>query len=362
MSLAAGARRTDGAYGRFLHDQRSFDVLLVNYEEDGTAVYDFDEIARLPWVLDSARANWEYVGVGEEGGTPGLAGDDDSIGTRNQPLQGVGGKASRPVTPRRGRRRNAGGGSERARGREHDRGGHRPISSSSSSETTSRPRWRATERRRIRLLRASPRPVGSSRACATISRDPGGRVKVVGIARRRPRCLHSSGLCCVHHTPAVAALEPESEHEALIIRLRRGADDVAAFRRELVARGAGRDPQLYLQAEHSAGVERSIDVQKNALWLLAGLVALVGGLILFQLLGRFSWTESADHPTLAALGMSRAQRGLLGVTRAAAVGLAGGVAGSVVAVALSPIFRSAWRARSSRARASPSTRWSSPSA
>src|SRR5688500_11909557 len=77
LALAAGARRTDSSYTRFLRAQRAADAMVVNYAEDETAVFDFDEVADLPMVTDSARASFEYVGDAEIGGWPGIASYDN---------------------------------------------------------------------------------------------------------------------------------------------------------------------------------------------------------------------------------------------------------------------------------------------
>ena len=48
---------------------RGFDLIVINYEGDETAIYDLDEISQLPQVADAARARFDYVSLGTAGGT-----------------------------------------------------------------------------------------------------------------------------------------------------------------------------------------------------------------------------------------------------------------------------------------------------
>src|SRR5688572_15483099 len=66
MALAAGARRTDSAYPRYLDAQNAADLIVVSEEndEDPTAVFDMDQVAELPQVEDSAPAGFGFVAIG----------------------------------------------------------------------------------------------------------------------------------------------------------------------------------------------------------------------------------------------------------------------------------------------------------
>jgi hypothetical protein len=75
-----------------------------------------------------------------------------------------------------------------------------------------------------------------------------------------------------------------------------------------------------------------------ALWLLAGLIGMVGLLITGQLLARLSFVESDDNATLRALGMSQRQLLAAALGRAALIGAGAGAAGAALAVAFSPLF------------------------
>ena len=73
-----------------------------------------------------------------------------------------------------------------------------------------------------------------------------------------------------------------------------------------------------------------------ALWLLAGLLAVVAVLVLGQLLARQIALDATDYPVLHALGMTRRQLTGLIVARCTAIGAAGAVLAVAVAIALSP--------------------------
>ena len=122
------------------------------------------------------------------------------------------------------------------------------------------------------------------------------------------------------------------------LRLRHGPADLPAIGREVRHLALGKVTESYPLATQAANTERSIHLQAVALWLLAGLLAVLGLLVLGQLLARLSFLDGPDNGTLLALGISR--RGLLAVSlaRAGVIGLAGGVAGALLAVAVSPVL------------------------
>src|SRR6266849_9752616 len=90
----------------------------------------------------------------------------------------------------------------------------------------------------------------------------------------------------------------------------------------------------------AANVQRSIHLQAVALWIVSGLVALIGLLVLSQLLARQASIDAAESPTLLALGMTRQQIWLTGMGRSAIIGIVGGavgVLGAFLASTLMPI-------------------------
>ncbi|HEX9505208.1 MAG TPA: hypothetical protein VGA62_04295, partial [Acidimicrobiia bacterium] len=94
MALIAGARRTDTAYGRFLRAEHAYDVLLLNNKEDGTAIFDFGEIAKLPEVIDSASGSLLFFEVGS--GVAAVAPRSSRFGRELNGIEIVEGRAANP--------------------------------------------------------------------------------------------------------------------------------------------------------------------------------------------------------------------------------------------------------------------------
>ncbi|HEX5299453.1 MAG TPA: FtsX-like permease family protein [Streptosporangiaceae bacterium] len=168
-------------------------------------------------------------------------------------------------------------------------------------------------------------------------------VRIVGIVAspgQFPAVGASSAFGRIYVTPAFVrsnGITPTPDAAALLIRLRHGATDPDAFLRHLRAAGLdGLDIPLVQQTQ-TAGVQRSIRVESQALWVLCGLVALAALAILGQALGRQTYLDSADLPTLSALGMSRPQQAWLGIARAGVIGVAAACVVVPVAVLLSPL-------------------------
>jgi ABC-type antimicrobial peptide transport system permease subunit len=104
----------------------------------------------------------------------------------------------------------------------------------------------------------------------------------------------------------------------------------------------------HLAAPSSPGPRRSLRIRQTrnvrsarrqpALWLAAGLLAVIGLLVLGQLLARQVFLESSGYSVLRTLGMSRRQMAAAGICRAAMIGAAAGAAGLIIAVVLSAAF------------------------
>jgi hypothetical protein len=124
----------------------------------------------------------------------------------------------------------------------------------------------------------------------------------------------------------------------LAVRLRHGAADVPVVESEISRLGGGKPVSDYPFGPQAANTEHSIHLQAIALWLLAGLLALLGLLILGQLLARLAVLESASYAALRAVGMSAAQLTAAGLIRAAMIGAAGAVLAAVLALVASPLF------------------------
>jgi hypothetical protein len=174
-------------------------------------------------------------------------------------------------------------------------------------------------------------------------RPPVVRFKIVGIdaAPSEFPPQTGSGINLVWATPAFYRHEqgqPLSDGIAVAMQLRHGAADLPVALAEAQRLAAGKLVLDYPLAIQAVNTERSIHLLAVALWLLAGLIALVGLLITGQLLARLSFVESDDNTTLRALGMSQRQLLAAALGRAALIGAGAGATGAVLAVALSPLF------------------------
>jgi ABC-type lipoprotein release transport system permease subunit len=120
------------------------------------------------------------------------------------------------------------------------------------------------------------------------------------------------------------------------LRLRHGAADLPAVQQEITRLANGKVVNVYPLAPQAANTQRSIHLQVVTLWMVCGLLAVIGLLVLGQLLARLSFHDGVEYSTLRALGMSRGALFAVGLGRAAAVGAAGGVLGALLAVLASP--------------------------
>jgi FtsX-like permease family len=168
-------------------------------------------------------------------------------------------------------------------------------------------------------------------------------VRIVGIVAspgQFPAIGASSAFGRIYVTPAFVrsnAIRPDPAAAALLIKLHRGAADQAAFLRHLRAAGLGGVDIPFMQRTQTAGVQRSIRLESQALWVLCGLLVAAGMAIVGQALARQAHLESADFPALWALGMSRAQLVCLGIMRAALIGLTAAGVAVPAAILLSPL-------------------------
>jgi ABC-type lipoprotein release transport system permease subunit len=150
-----------------------------------------------------------------------------------------------------------------------------------------------------------------------------------------------TGTDTVWTTPAFYrqhAGQPFDGWEATVVRLRHGAADWPGVQHEVERRAHGRVLQGFTMADTSESTERSIHLQVVALRVLAALLALIGLLVAGQLITRLTVVESGDYRIVQALGMTRRQLAATALGRAVLIGVTGGLAGVVLAVALSPLF------------------------
>lgn len=148
-----------------------------------------------------------------------------------------------------------------------------------------------------------------------------------------------TGVNNVWATPAFLRSEAGKlgAYDTVALRLVDGVRDVAAFEGEIQRLAQGRATTVFALADQRSRTQHSIHLQAVAFWVLAGLLGLAGSLVIAQLLARQSHLESGDFPYLRALGMSRGQLTAVGTTRAVVVGAAGAVIAVASAFVLSPL-------------------------
>ena len=168
-------------------------------------------------------------------------------------------------------------------------------------------------------------------------------VRIVGVVAspgQFPAVGASSAFGSVYVTPAFVRshrIRPSPGDASLLIRLRHGAAGREAFLRQMRAAGLGGVDIPAVQQVQTAGVQRSIRLESQALWALSVLIGLAAFAIVGQSLARQTYLDSADFPALRALGFSRAQLLSLGIGRAAIIGMAAACVVVPVAVLLSPL-------------------------
>jgi ABC-type lipoprotein release transport system permease subunit len=328
LALAAGARRTDSAYDRFVRAHDAYDVLVINnagsfFSEGGTAIVDLDELAELPEVAVSARVGTFFVTIGAGVGVVVPA--DDRVGTEINRFRLLEGRRPDPQEP------------DEAvvsftLAEQYDIGVGDEI-------TLVDPGYAEIPARDV--------PPGFHAAVGRVLDVlDDGAVTVVGVEASPgefPPQIEGSGRYLVHTSPALYRLRSDlaklSEGgDSLLVRLERGARDTDAFLAEVERRARGFPPDLVVQEDFTGTVNRSFRTQAVALWLLASLTAVASALVVGQLLARFTLLESTDNVVLAALGASPTQRVLIGLARAGAIGLGASVVAVALALALSPAF------------------------
>ncbi|MEY2567207.1 MAG: putative transport system permease protein [Actinomycetota bacterium] len=312
IAALAGARRTETAYPRFRRATRAFDVLVTNGGTTPTNLnkqFDFDEVARLPQVIDSARVGY-YLPIGS--GPNGRAIVDSDLA----PFVALDGKFGatlnrhRVLQGRLPRRENELALSFLAADRVHLHVGDV-----------------------VRLQLGEAGTLGADIGAAEL--EP---FRVVGIVATQGGFPPLTGglppLAVV--APAYGRSHPDAS-QVLAVRLRRGAADVPGFTRELTRLAHGDQIVTSDASEQTTVVERGLDVEATALRLLGIAVGLVGVLLLGQALVRQATFGADDHPILRTLGLTPSQLWAFGALRAAAMALVASTVAVITGIALSPL-------------------------
>jgi hypothetical protein len=308
---AAGARRTETAYPRFVQAQNGYQLVVRGFPEGINAERSIARIAAMPEVAQWARI--DAVGVlavlpsGRLVPLQELAVSTDLMGRagfRLNRFKVISGRIANPRAP-----------------------GEAVI----DFGTADREDLRVGSV--VRFVGAAadgtPRRFGAARIVGVVASP--GQFPAVGA---------SSSFGRIYLTPAFVrsnGIRPSPENAWLLIRLRHGPADFAAFLRHLDAAGLGGVDIPYVQQTQTAATQRSIRVESQALWVLAAFLALAALAILGQALARQTYLDSAELATLGALGLSRGQLAWLGVMRAGVIGVAAACLVAPVAVLLSPL-------------------------
>jgi hypothetical protein len=302
MTAAAGGRRTDSSYRRFLTAQKGDDLFVWSAGRDSPSV-PFDQVRALPQVATSAQV---YALQASEPFNV-IAGDPAYLTKMDRP------KVLHGRMPR-GVDETAIDFFLAATNHLHV-GGRLPVHYVLASDTT-------TPGANVPVLSSSLRVVG-------IEASPG----------EFPPQLGTNSQGTAHITLAtVHALEHQvAVQTALVLRLHRGSADVPAFNGELQGLVQGGPSFNTPSAQQAANVNRSIHLQAVALWLVGALFGIVALAVLGQLLARQATVDADEHPTLRALGMTRSQLWGAGMLRAFLMALVAAGIGLVIAVVASPL-------------------------
>jgi ABC-type lipoprotein release transport system permease subunit len=315
-AAAAGARRTQSAYPRFLAWANASDVVTGGYSgdrPDGAQV--LSTIEHLPVVRRWARSDVVSLAAILPGGrlvtAPELLVTTDlqgALGARIDRFKVL--ERSEPLDPRS------------------------PTQAIIDFGTAERFGLRLGNV--IRVVLGRPAEVGNASTApvrvAAIVAAPGTFPALGG---------GSGGFPIVYVQPAFAAanhvsVRPSTDASSLSLQLRGGAAAVPELRRELAAALPG-SVDLSVRSVQTVGVQRTIRSEAVALWALAVLIALAALAVLGQSVARQTYLDAREFAALRAVGMSRAQLTGLGLLRASAAGIAAAAVTVAVAVALSPL-------------------------
>jgi hypothetical protein len=140
----------------------------------------------------------------------------------------------------------------------------------------------------------------------------------------------SPGFVRAHET----VIPPSTDAPA--IRLKRGSADLLSFLARVEKLKAGIDVPETL-ATHLTGVQKTLRYEVEALWILSGLIAVAGLAIFGQTISRQIRADAADDPILRSIGMTPWQLVGVGMVRALGIAVIAAVAAVITAIAASPL-------------------------
>jgi hypothetical protein len=342
IGLMAGARRTESAYRRFVHAQHAIDVLIAGKSSFGLiGSVDLDQVAKLPEVASTARANASLFFAGRlDDGRP------------------IGPADVFPVAPVDTRLGNAIEGWKMLHGRRANPA--RAGEATASFVLADRLHLHVGSKIRLRFPLASsfPRvaalllsqfgarleaaPGAEASSIDALADGPDVTVKIVGIEASPAEFppLGTDLSPALHLTPAWNRLYTDKVVASPLSYVRlKHADQLPAFALAIEQLVPGQPVGFITSAPNqSAKVQRTLDLEATALRLIAGLTFVALVFILVQTLLRQAYLERGDDGVLRALGMERAELAFVGVVRAACIGLVAAVVATVVAIGISPLM------------------------
>jgi ABC-type antimicrobial peptide transport system permease subunit len=317
-AVAAGARRTESVAERFHQEFRGYDAFLSNFGDPGVAKIPPEKVEALPNVIAAAQVRLEYLGPNND--TVVLTSPDDRFGSvlqRSKVLDG------RMPDPQRSGEVAIVTGSEEPLGAQV--GDRVPLVDPMLLPEELRPLLRDPEVTVVGVV-AVPNDVALPRGAA-----PSGTI--IGTP-----ALHAE---ITEINDALAEYAPETVYpDGVAVRLRHGDRDVPEFRAGLERLASetedGGTVNFELATERNVNLQRSTHLQAVTLWLLAGLLALVGIASILATMRQSANVDAHDVATLATLGFSRANFVGLAILRGLFIGVVAAVIAAVVAVFLSP--------------------------
>ena len=318
LTAAAGARRTDSAYPRFLVASRAADVFVAPFDTGLDGYY--RAMARLPDVAVVAP----LVGVNatplRPDGRPVTSGPvvvpaDGGFGYQLEIPKLLAGRLPRPGRPGEVAVSQIGAGTL------HLHVGSTLVLGACAGQVCNRANSRRLSERVVGIFvtRSSVVPVTD--------------IDKLGVIVASPALLDQ----LVHQLgPGIRGFD------AAYVKLRPGVSTERFARQaQALARmfpGTGGQVFVAGEAAQAATVERSIRPQALALAIFALVLAVTALLIVGYVASRLLLSASSGYPTLVALGMTRGQLLAAGLAEVGVVALAGAVAAAGGAVAASPLM------------------------
>jgi len=294
LAMFAGARRTEGAYPRFLDRRQASDVILLDQTVYADFFWkpDFERLKRLPYV-----AAWAPVLNG------GFDNDSFISGTDTRYYDVV----DRPLL---------------LRGR---------LPRPDSTDEIAVPHFADNYLATFHVGDRKALDIGRRSVMVTVV----GETVLPGELPPQPELGWSLAL-----SPAFIKRYHDDFNggtTGLALRFKHRSD-IALFERDVRAMTGGKIVAPIEQESHSRAVQGSANLQSSALRLLGLFMSITALLIIAQALVRETTLASDDLPTLRALGLTRTQLFRLGLVRIVPVAIMGGLLSVMIAWLASPIF------------------------